>query len=100
MGFEMDRVTEEWRIRGDVEFNISENRFESDEENFLSTRQHHYLSGSIVKSLGNHWSAGVFSGINHSTYRNINWSTHFQPAIEYNLFPYNEVLKRENRSSL
>ncbi len=95
MGFEMDRVTEEWRIRGDVEFNISENRFESDEENFLSTRQHHYLSGSIVKSLGNHWSAGVFSGINHSTYRNINWSTHFQPAIEYNLFPYNEVLKRE-----
>ena len=95
LGLESDRVTEEWRIRADVELNMSESRYDSDEESFVSTRQNHYLSGSIVKSLGNHWSTGVFSGIRHSTYRNLDFSTYIQPAVEYNLFPYREVLKRE-----
>lgn len=95
LGMESDRVTEEWRIRTDVEFNMAENRFESNEESFVSTRENHYFRGSIVKSLGNHWSAGIFSGLTHNTYRNIDFSTYVQPAIEYNLFPYREVLKRE-----
>lgn len=95
LGLESDRVTEEWRIRGDLRLSMSEDRYESDEERFVSTRENHFLSGSVVKSLGNHWSAGVFSGVRHDTYRNIELSTYVQPAVEYNLFPYREVLRRE-----
>lgn len=96
-GFESDRVTEDWRVRLDMEVNHSESEFEgsSDEETYTSVRQHHYAYGSVVRSLSNHWSAGLFSGISHNTYRNLDLSYNFHPAIEYNFFPYNEVIRRE-----
>ncbi len=94
-GFEGDKVTEEWRIRADVHFNHYENRYESDEGETLVTRERAFARGSIVRSLGNHWSAGIFSGFEHNTYRNLDLSFHFQPALEYNLFPYREVMRRE-----
>ncbi len=94
-GMEGDRVTEDWRVRGDVEFNYSESRFMNNEEEFTSVRQRHYGRGSVVRSLTNHWSAGVFGDISHNTYSNIDLSYSFQPALEYNLFPYREVIRRE-----
>jgi len=94
-GFESDRVTEDWRVRTDVEFNHSESHFMNDEEEYTNVRQRHYARGSVVKSLSNHWSAGIFSGVSHSTYSNIDLSYFFRPAIEYNLFPYREVIRRE-----
>lgn len=95
-GFESDRVTEDWRVRMDMQFNHSESRFEgTDEEEYTSVRQRHYAYGSIVRSLSDHWSAGIFSGVRHDTYRNLDLSYHLSPAIEYNLFPYSEVIRRE-----
>lgn len=95
LGFESDRVTEDWRIRLDMEVSHSESHFESDEEEYTSVRQRHFAYGSIVRSLSNHWSAGIFSGVSHNTYRNLDLSYHFRPAIEYNFYPYSEVLRRE-----
>jgi len=94
-GLSSDRVTEDWRVRGDLEFNYSESRFMNNEDEFTSVRQRHYAQGSVVRSLTNHWSAGVFGGLSHNTYSNIDFSYFFQPAIEYNLFPYREVIRRE-----
>ncbi len=94
-GLDGDRVTEEWRIRINVEYNHFELRFQDNEEEFTSMRERHYAQGSVVKSLGDHWSTGVFSGVSHNTYSNLKASFYFQPAIEYNLFPYREVIRRE-----
>jgi hypothetical protein len=94
-GFEGDKVTENWRIRIDAELNHSEERYQSDEEEFLVIRRFRYARGSIVRSLGNHWSAGIFANFSHSTYNNINFAHRWQPAIEFNIFPYEEVLRRE-----
>lgn len=52
-------------------------------------------AASIVKSLSNHWSTGVFVNSRHDTYTNIDFSGGFYPALEYNIYPYTEVLKRE-----
>jgi len=94
-GLEGDHVTENWRIRTDMEFNYSKNTFEDDEKAFISVRKQYYAEGSIVRSLGAHWSTGVFVGAEHSTYRNLEGRCFFRPAIEYNLFPYHDVLRRE-----
>lgn len=94
-GAEIDRVTEDWRVRIDLELNFSENRFLSKEERFVSRRQHHYATGSLVRSLGPHWSAGLFGGVHHNTYSNLALAYDLRPAVEYNLFPYREVLRRE-----
>lgn len=95
LGVDIDRVTEEWRVRVNGQISHSENQFESDEEMLVSVRKWKFLSGSIVKSITDHWSTGVFSGVRQSTFNNIARAYNFHPAVEYNIFPYEEVLRRE-----
>jgi len=95
IGFESDKVTEKWRVRIDVQMNLANSRFIRDDEEFTSNRERYFGYGSIVRSLSNHWSMGIFAGASHDTYTNINLATSLTPAIEYNIFPYREVLRRE-----
>ena len=48
-----------------------------------------------MRSLSDHWSTGIFTHFRYDTFANIDLSTGVSPAIEYNIFPYSEVLKRE-----
>lgn len=95
LGFESDRVTEKWRIRADLEMNRFSSKFQNDGEEFTSERERYSGSGSVVRSLSDHWSAGIFGGARHDTYTNLNIALDARPAIEYNIFPYREVLRRE-----
>lgn len=95
LGFESDRVTEKWRIRTDVQMNQARSEFIRDDDTFTSERFRYFGAGSIVRSLNEHWSTGVFAGLRHDTFTNLDFRYYFNPAIEYNIFPYNEVLRRE-----
>lgn len=95
LGFESDHVTENWRIRTDLQLNQADSEFMRDEETFNSARFRYAAEGSIVKSLNDHWSTGIFAGARHDTFTNLDFRYYFSPAIEYNIFPYNEVLRRE-----
>jgi len=94
-GIEADHVTEDWKIRGDIEFNISESRFNSDEEEFISVRNRHFFDGGVIRSLGGHWSAGLFGGVSHNTFNNIDFSYYASPAVEFSIYPYREAIRRE-----
>jgi hypothetical protein len=95
IGVESDRVTEKWRIRVDLEMNQARSEFKQDGETFTSERLRYSGDGSIVRSLSDHWSVGVFSGVTHNTFTNLNFRGYLNPALEYNIFPYREVLRRE-----
>ena len=95
LGFESDRVTEKWRIRTDVQMNQARSEFIRDDETFTSERFRYFGAGSIVRSLNDHWSTGIFAGLRHDTFTNLDFRYYFNPAIEYNIFPYKEVLRRE-----
>ncbi len=95
LGFESDRVTEKWRIRADLEMNQARSEFIQNEDTFTSERIRYSAQGSVVRSLSDHWSAGIFGGARHNTFTNIAFSSFVAPAVEYNIFPYNEVLRRE-----
>ncbi|NNG09153.1 MAG: DUF481 domain-containing protein, partial [Arenibacter sp.] len=95
LGFESDRVTEKWRIRTDVQVNKFTSNFENDGEEFSSSKEKYLGNGSVVHSLSDHWSAGIFGGARFDTYSNIDLRMDLRPAIEYNIFPYREVLRRE-----
>lgn len=95
LGFESDHVTEKWRIRTDIRVSQANSEYVQDEETFTSQRFRYSLDGSIVRSLSDHWSAGVFGGGRHDTFTNLDFRYYFTPALEYNIFPYKEVLRRE-----
>lgn len=95
IGFESDRVTEKWRVRLDLEMNQANSEFKRDGETFTSERSRYSGDASIVRSLTDHWSVGVFGGATHNTFTNLNFRGYLNPALEYNIFPYREVLRRE-----
>lgn len=57
------------------------------------------LSGSLIFSIDEHWSWGVFGSSSSSTYSNLDFGISVSPAIEYNIFPYDESTRRVLRLS-
>lgn len=92
-----DRITEDWKIRLSLGASIYENSYKWDNEWISSTQREKYFSGSFVKSLSDHWSAGGFISASSSSYLNIRSSIGVTPAIEYNIFPYSQSTHRELR---
>ena len=95
LGFDIDRVTDIWRLRSDFELDRSIKFFSGGEQNYSSERERIYFSGSLVRSISNHFSTGFFSSYTKDTFRNLNSQIYISPALEYNFIPYNQVLTRE-----
>jgi hypothetical protein len=51
----------------------------------------------IVKSLGEHWSAGLKWDMGSSTRENYSFIARFLPSVEYDIFPYSESTHRQLR---
>ena len=95
-GFDADRTTPEMRIRASPNYFYStEAVTQSDGTTLNSIRQDAWLNGSVVRSIGDHWSVGVFGSTNTSTFRNVDLGAWIAPAIEYNIFNYDEVPFKE-----
>jgi len=93
--FNIDRITEKWKYNFYLGHNYNEQKYKITDGNIFSYNKSLYNSILIVKSLTNHWSAGITLGGNHSTYSNIDISYYELPAIEYNIFPYSESSRKQ-----
>lgn len=89
-----NRVTEQSKIALSLWGSYDEQRFEYDGQKSLALSRSKGTSGRIVWSAGNHWSAGVFGGVYSSTYDNTDIEVYGGPAVEYNLYPYNQSTRR------
>ncbi len=99
---EADRITRDWLVnfRADVESETE--RFEIDDDDDVVrrvevTRRERAARLFVARSLGNHWSIGLDSDVQSSTFGNVELSTQVLQAIEYNLFPYAEYATRQLR---
>lgn len=97
----INRVTPESRIRMGFSASLDESRFDYEEEGYYyretSSARASAFDGLFVQSLGEHWSAGAFFNISHSTYSNIHIGFTIAPAVEYNFFPYSLSTRRQLR---
>lgn len=95
-GLDVDRVSPEWRIRINPDWFYRARIVEQDtEETITSVQRRTRLDWSLVKSLGQHWSVGLFNRLQEDTYSNISFGLWLAPAIEYNIFSYDEVPFKE-----
>ena len=95
-GLEANRTSQALRIRTDARWSYAERKItRENNESFLRIRRRRFAAGSMVFSLNRHWSLGGFTGYEHSTYENLNHSFRLSPALEFNVFPYSQVLRRE-----
>ena len=93
--FEIDKLTEDWRIGMEISRNESNRKFYSDDNEYTSNRKTTSFRGRVVRSISDHFSAGVFFGAYQNTYENIHFNRYLAPAIEYSLYPYKDVLSKE-----
>jgi hypothetical protein len=89
------RVTD--KLKTSFRFNAGANKTEYSFENagiketYTVNNENYNFNHLLVKSVNQHWSYGyIFSG-NRSTFSNYRSQFIFNPAIEYNIFPYKEV---------
>lgn len=90
-----DRITEEWKFNSRIYYNRNRQTFDTDdgEVESISTWKGGY--GELVKSLGQHFSAGASAFYEASTFRNRDRNIGFGPSFEYSFFPYAEVSKKQ-----
>ncbi|ODS52318.1 MAG: hypothetical protein ABS36_17110 [Acidobacteria bacterium SCN 69-37] len=97
-----DRVTRDWLVdfRADVEAQTESFDLDDDDERGRRvevTRREWATRLFLARSLGRHWSAGVDSDVQSSTFGNVELSTQVTPALEYSVFPYSEYATRQLR---
>ena len=90
------RVTEDWKINFSTNGSRRIQTFEfSSGVEEKDVQESYSFSGLFVKSLNDHWSAGLRSTASRSTRSNYDLSARLAPAIEYNIFPYAESTRRQ-----
>lgn len=100
LGASADRVTPESKVNIDYDYDFNRRTFTeldsvgNESTNIFTTRSQRF-DGLFVKSLSEHWSAGIFAESRSSSRDNIDLSISGSPAIEYNIFPYEEYSTRE-----
>lgn len=90
-GFYADKLSEEWKIRARPYFNINLQSFQTDEEEINRSQYRHGFDGFIIRSINEHWSAGLFLDMLSSTFHNIHFNIEAEPGIEYSFLPYSEA---------
>ncbi len=95
---EITKVTPDIKIELEMDQNYSQRRVIDDEGGDTTYVTNEFQGDNlIVKSLGDHWSAGIKWNLGSSTRENYDFRTDFLPSIEYDIFPYSEATHRQLR---
>ena len=91
------RITEKSKSETSLNHSYSESNYDYDDFKYKSLNRSYSLAQQNVFAINNHWSAGVWAGGMSSTYSNLLFKYYFNPAIEYNIYPYKESTRKQLR---
>jgi hypothetical protein len=88
-------TSEEWRVRSDLDYNYELTSIHNTEYDFNDTYTRSYYDFSVVRSISEHWSVGLFLDMWDNSARNTTYGTRLNGALEFNFFPYHQSHFRE-----
>ena len=90
------RVSEGHKIKVSVSGRRNRDTYEHDDgDETVNTSENYSADVLSVWSLSDNWSAGARANANRSTYMNRDLAMSTGPAVEYNVFPYDESTRRQ-----
>jgi len=92
-----DRITPQWKTDLSIYGSYLESHYEIADQTVSSLSKSRGCTARFVKSLNDHWSAGLSGSAYSATYTNIKYSGGITPAIEYDIFPYSQATRRQLR---
>jgi len=94
----INKVTPDIKIELEMDQNYEQRRVIDDGGGDTTYISNEFEGDNLfVKSLGEHWSAGVKWKIGSSSRENYDLRTDILPSLEYDLFPYSEATHRQLR---
>ena len=94
-GFFADHVSEQWKLRLRPYFNYDLVKIKRDNQpDVRSSISRHGFDSYAIRSLGPHWSVGVFGDYVTRNDRNIRHRSEVAPGIEYSVLPYEQATRR------
>lgn len=91
-----NHTSADWKVRLSVGGDVDRTTFTLDDgEEFHARRDGSYGNGMVVRSVNSHWSVGATGGVRSSKPDNLDLRMRLAPAIEWDLFPYSEVTRRQ-----
>lgn len=89
------RVTDASKLSFFFRYNYERGNFDlGDGEEFTSIIERYFSNARYVLSIDDHWSAGFNASVGSSTFGNTDIEGSFRPAIEFNVYPYDDVATR------
>ncbi|MDP2915190.1 MAG: hypothetical protein Q8O91_07035 [Candidatus Aminicenantes bacterium] len=96
-----NKITPDIKLRLGFLARYESDEFKYEEEGITETITSHSdavdFAGLFVKSLSEHWSAGIYLGVSSSTFSNLRYKINPALAVEFDLFPYSESTRRQLR---
>lgn len=93
----ISKVTPDIKLEIELDQRYTKQRFIEDDLDTTYIRSNKGMDNLFVKSLGDHWSAGLRWEISSSSSENYDLNTIIMPSVEYDLFPYSEATHRQLR---
>jgi hypothetical protein len=90
------RVTDLQKFNARFNFNYNASTFHFDgDSSFQSVRRSMSSRVLYVHSMNEHWSLGGWASVWSNTFSNYDLGVSLRPAVEFNLFPYQEATRRQ-----
>ncbi len=90
-----NRTSDDLKINWSVSGRYSKDEFDIDDTTTIVNKTENYSSRLLmVWSLNEHWSAGGTASASRSTFNNRDLAVSAGPALEYDIFPYDESTRR------
>lgn len=94
---EARKITPDWKFETGLDGYYNKSEYLVEDTVIIGLTHSQNFEMLIVKSLGEHWSAGGFADARSSIYDNMKFSYKIVPAIECNLFPYSQSTRKQVR---
>lgn len=91
------KITHDWKLELDFDHRYTRTKYTFEDEINTNYKSYQGLDILAVKSIGEHWSAGLRSELLSSSYTNMKFSVDILPSLEYNIFPYSKSTHRQLR---
>lgn len=91
------KITHDWKLELDFDHRYTRTKYTYDDTLYTNDKSYQNFELLAVKSLGEHWSAGIKGELLSSSYTNTRFSVDVLPSVEYNIFPYSKSTHRQLR---
>jgi len=91
------KITHDWKFELDFDYRYTRTKYTYDDTLYTNYKSYQGLDLLVVKSLGEHWSAGLRAEQLSSSYTNVDLAIDIMPSVEYNIFPYSKSTHRQLR---